>query len=87
MGFGRLAVHDFATETHPHPNHSTAPLASGLDICGTKLRFANSHKSPLEGEGASSMIAGKNYSIAELSLRRRRITGTLFVLDSPNESR
>jgi hypothetical protein len=63
MGFGRLAVHDFATETHPHPNL------------------------PLEGEGASSMIAGKNYSIAELSLRRRRIAATLFVLDSPNESR
>ncbi|BBB68500.1 hypothetical protein UNDYM_4247 [Undibacterium sp. YM2] len=63
MGFGRLTVHDFATETHPHPNL------------------------PLEGEGVSSMIADKNYSIAELSLRRRKIAGTLFVLDSPNESR
>jgi hypothetical protein len=63
MGFSRLAVNDFATETHPNPNL------------------------PLEGEGVSSMIADKNYSIAELSLRRRKIAGTLFVLDSPNESR
>jgi len=32
------------------PTIPIAPLASDVEIRGTKLRFANSHKSPLEGE-------------------------------------
>ncbi len=54
MGFGRLTVIEFAAESHPRPKHPTAQLASCLEICGSKLRFANSHKSPLEGEGVLS---------------------------------
>ncbi len=87
MGFGQSTANEFATETHPHPGRSTAQLASCLDICGTKLRFANSHKSPLEGEGVLNALHLAKNSVAESSLQNSRISAMLCLFDVQNESR
>jgi len=87
MGFGQSTANEFTTETHPHPKRSTAQLASCLEICGTKLRFANSHKSPLEGEGVLNTVHLAKNSITESSLQNSHISAILCLFDVQNESR